>query len=212
MSYYKNGSILEGDVVITMQRVLDLQAHLDFSEEEFKADSAGVFEEWMFLHEQLLKAYQLPITQENLKVFEKLCNENFDEIIQVLEHRRNHYLLSRPASFKTLLEEGLTDPRKADEVVGEMGLRNHCYVDYVYNSVWRAGNCTVEQAISELLLTKENPLSLNELGVLFYSEKLNEENERILKLKELGYQFVDRYVQYLRCVVRGEGVIIKREK
>jgi hypothetical protein len=129
-----------------------------------------------------------------------------------LEQRRTSYLLSSPVSFKTLLEEGLTDPRKADEIIGEMGLRNHCYVDFVYNSVWRAGNCMVEQAISELLLTRENPGSLNELGVLFYSEKLNEENARILKLKELGYEFIDKYVQYIRCVVRGEGVLIKRKK
>jgi hypothetical protein len=204
--------MVKGDVITTMERVLELQAQLNFSEDEFKDESVGVFEEWMLLHEQLLKAYQLPVTQHNLKIFEKLKGENCEGVIRLLEQRRTTYLLSSPVSFKTILEEGISDPSKADDVIGEMGLRNHCYVEFVYNDVWRAGNCTVEQAISELLLTKENPGSLNELGVLFYSEKLNEENARILKLKELGYEFIDKYVQYIRCVVRGEGVLIKRKK
>jgi hypothetical protein len=200
------------NAALVFERIRILQEEIDLSKPRGKSKQTELFDEWMLRHKEMLRMYQLPFTQDNLSLFEMFENSgetpnvDFHDLCIFLEARRERYLLSSPRSFKDMLIEGKTDPKTFDLFLGEMRLEHHIYVEFIYNDIWRSEQGNINEVLREFELTVENPDSLNELGLLFFSSKLNEDNaSSIVKLKRLGYLYIDKYVQYIRYMLYDEG-------
>jgi hypothetical protein len=199
------------EILMTMDRIIHLQKMFEPLKSEIEGEETILFEEWMYLCDQVVESFKLPKTQKYLKLLDGLNESNKEEIISKLKEERITYLASPPKTFRAILLDAKTNPSAFEEFIGEMDLINHCYNEFLFNHVWLGGLADVDKVLKEFELTKKDSSTLNELGVLFFSLQLNQEQERIKQLKAYGYQFIDHYLRYIRCEIRGEGVIINKK-
>lgn len=163
-------------------------------------ESIELFEKSILLSEQVIRKYGLPVTPVYLDMlpWEEVFLFGEYEIHQLMarmEEERRTFLQEMVKPDLIYLEEAGAAGYQASDVLLDMGLRTHIYLEFVYQQLFLKGYAKAEDVLREWRNIGHDVQGLKDVALAGWS--LGEARNRILsRLKKFELMYVEEFLSF----------------